>query len=167
MLSLPLTQTHREHITLPPGSAAPLPPTTLTFTCHTGFIFTATTAHLPTLSPDCQSAASGLPLCQSINGPKAQNHTNRHKYWLNNKWNGAGVWTKAVLFTKALVWREHLFWTRVKETYLHNSSSAINPKYWNYPKKNILLLPNIDSKKENSGLIMFLNNKLSLPICVL
>ena len=74
------THTHTEHITLPPGSAAPLPPTTLTFTCHRGFIFTATTAHLPTLSPDCQSAAGRLPLCQSINRPKAlSRHKHRHQ----------------------------------------------------------------------------------------
>lgn len=60
-LSFTLSHTYTHHIILPPGSAAPLPPTTLTFTCHTGFIFTATTAHLPTLSPSCQSAASRLP----------------------------------------------------------------------------------------------------------
>uniref|UniRef100_A0AAV2MR59 Uncharacterized protein n=1 Tax=Knipowitschia caucasica TaxID=637954 RepID=A0AAV2MR59_KNICA len=42
--------------------AAALPPSAVTFTCHTDFIFTVTTAHLPTLSPPCQSARSPPPL---------------------------------------------------------------------------------------------------------
>lgn len=55
-------------------------PSTLTFTCHTGVIFTATAAHLPTLSPDCQSAAGRLLPNRSISWPKAPDHISRHKH---------------------------------------------------------------------------------------
>lgn len=60
--------------------SSPLPPTTVTFTCHTDFIFTATTAHLPALSPDCQSAASRLHPLTIHHRPKAPDHNIRYKH---------------------------------------------------------------------------------------
>lgn len=60
--------------------SSPLPPTTVTFTCHTDFIFTATTAHLPALSPDCQSAASRLHSLTIHHRPKAPDHNIRYKH---------------------------------------------------------------------------------------
>ncbi len=66
---------------------------------------------------------------------------------------------------KDLVCSEHLFWKQ-HDTGLHKTSLTTDTKYWNDVKRNLLLLPTIDSKKENRESIMLANNKLCLPLSV-
>ncbi len=74
---------------------------------------------------------------------------------------------------KDFVLCEHLFWRKLKETrhlfVQYQFHHCVNTKHFNYPPKiytvYILLLPTIDTKKENSKSIRLVNNKLSLLVC--
>ncbi len=79
------------------------------------------------------------------------------------------VWTKAVLLIVVQILSSSSICFRREWKKLGNCTIPVWPlshNNWHYLRKNILMLPKIDNKKKNSGLIMFVNNKSSFLVRV-